>query len=174
LSAFKIFIYFRGSTDEHGAFTEEMKKLTGAFLFFILLTGNGIAQQDPLSAHYMFNTLTYNPGAAGISGMICATAISRQQWVGFEGAPSGALFNISAPVKPFRIQSGVGLMVQRDKTGFDKDINLTGTYTYLLDLGQGKLGIGLSVGMINKTIDPNWVIPSGYAQTPPTGDPLIP
>jgi type IX secretion system PorP/SprF family membrane protein len=174
LSAFEIFIYFRGSTNAQGAYYEEMKRLTVAFLFLILMAGRGIAQQDPLSSHYMFNTLTYNPGVSGISGMICATAISRQQWVGFEGAPSGALFNISAPVKPFHISSGVGLIVQRDKTGFDKDINLSGSYSYLLDLGQGKLGIGLSLGMINKTIDPTWEIPSGDAHTPPSGDPLIP
>jgi type IX secretion system PorP/SprF family membrane protein len=151
-----------------------MKRLKTALLFLIVFTGMGFGQQDPLSSHYMFNTLTYNPGVSGISGMICATAITRQQWVGFEGAPSVQSFSVSAPVSPFRIQSGVGLFVQRDKTGFDKDISISGDYAYLLDLGSGKLGIGLSAGMINKSIDPTWVIPSGDNHTPPSGDPLIP
>ncbi|HEX2974488.1 MAG TPA: type IX secretion system membrane protein PorP/SprF, partial [Bacteroidales bacterium] len=73
-----------------------MKKLTTGFLFLLLFISPVFSQQDPLSSHYMFNTLTYNPGIAGTSGMICATALNRQQWVGFKGAPSTTLFNISA------------------------------------------------------------------------------
>jgi type IX secretion system PorP/SprF family membrane protein len=122
----------------------------------------------------MFNTLTYNPGIAGTSGMICATALNRQQWVGFKGAPSTTVFNISAPVSLFSIKSGVGLLVESDNVGFDKDINLSGSYSYLMDLGTGKLGIGLSLGMLNKTLTPQWEIPSGDAHTPVSGDPLIP
>jgi type IX secretion system PorP/SprF family membrane protein len=122
----------------------------------------------------MFNTLTYNPGIAGLSGMVCATAINRQQWVGFEGAPSTTIFNISAPVSPFKINSGVGLLVESDKIGFERDINLTLSYSYHMELGQGKLGIGFSAGMFNLTLDPKWEIPSGDAFTPASGDPLIP
>jgi len=122
----------------------------------------------------MFNSLTYNPGIAGTSGMICATALNRQQWVGFKDAPSTTVFNISAPISPFKINSGVGLLIESDNVGFDKDINLTGTYTYILDLNTGKLGIGVSMGMLNKTLDPNWLIPNGDGFTPPDQDPLIP
>jgi type IX secretion system PorP/SprF family membrane protein len=151
-----------------------MKKVKIAFLFLVLILQPVFSQQDPLSSQYMFNTMTYNPGVAGTSGMICATALNRQQWVGFKGAPSTTVFNISAPVSPFRIKSGVGLLVESDNIGFDKDINLSATYSYLMDLGQGKLGIGLSLGMLNKTLDPTWQIPSGEAHTPASGDPLIP
>ena len=151
-----------------------MKKLNIAFLFLVLLLQPVLSQQDPLSSQYMFNTLTYNPGIAGISGMICATALNRQQWVGFKGAPSTTVFNISAPVSPFKIKSGVGLLVESDNIGFDKDINVSASYSYLMDLGPGKLGIGLNLGMLNKTLDPTWQIPAGDSHTPATGDPLIP
>lgn len=122
----------------------------------------------------MFNTLTYNPGVAGTSGMICATALNRQQWVGFKGAPSTTVFNISAPVTLFQIKSGVGLLIESDNIGFDKDINFNVSYSYLMDLGQGKLGIGLNLGLLNKTLSPTWQIPSDDAHTPASGDPLIP
>jgi type IX secretion system PorP/SprF family membrane protein len=151
-----------------------MKKLNIAFLLLVLFLQQALSQQDPLSSQYMFNTLTYNPGVAGTSGMICATALNRQQWVGFKGAPSTTVFNISAPVSPFKIKSGVGLKVESDNVGFDKDINISGTYAYLMDLGPGKLGIGLSLGMLNKTLTPTWEIPSGDSHTPASGDPLIP
>lgn len=127
-----------------------------------------------MSSHYMFNTLTYNPGIAGTSGMICATALNRQQWVGFNGAPSSTFFNISAPVSPFKINSGVGLIIESDNIGFDKDINLSLSYSYIASIGQGKLGIGINLGMLNKSISPEWKIPVGDAFTPAIGDPLIP
>jgi type IX secretion system PorP/SprF family membrane protein len=151
-----------------------MKKLNIAFLLLVIIIQPVLSQQDPLSSQYMFNTLTFNPGIAGTSGMICATALNRQQWVGFKGAPSTTVFNISAPVSPFKIKSGVGLLVESDNIGFDKDINISGSYSYLMDIGNGKLGIGLSLGMMNKTLDPTWEIPSGDSHTPASGDPLIP
>jgi len=153
---------------------KEMKKLNIAFLLLLLLLQPVLSQQDPLSSQYMFNTLTYNPGVAGTSGMICATALNRQQWIGFKGAPSTTVFNISSPISLFSIKSGVGLLVESDNVGFDKDINLSASYSYLMDLGIGKLGIGLSLGMLNKTLTPTWEIPLGDAHTPVSGDPLIP
>jgi type IX secretion system PorP/SprF family membrane protein len=151
-----------------------MKKVNIVFLFLVLMLQPVLSQQDPLSSHYMFNTLTYNPGVAGTSGQICATALNRQQWVGFKGAPTTTVFNISAPVTLFQIKSGVGLLVESDNIGFDKDINLSGSYSYLMDMGQGKLGIGLSLGMLNKTLSPTWSIPTDDTHTPASGDPLIP
>ena len=118
--------------------------------------------------------MTYNPGFAGTSGMICATALNRQQWIGFKGAPSTTVFNFSAPVSLFNIKSGVGLLVESDNIGFDKDINLSAVYSYLLEVGRGKLGIGISLGMLNKTLNPEWQIPNGDGFTQPDLDPLIP
>lgn len=151
-----------------------MKRLYNTILISAFFSLPVLAQQDPLTSNYMFNTLTYNPGVAGISGMVCATAINRQQWIGFEGAPSTTIFNVSAPVSPFKIKSGVGLLVESDKIGFERDINLTLSYSYHMELGQGELGAGLSAGMFNMTLDPTWEIPSGDIFTPPSGDPLIP
>jgi type IX secretion system PorP/SprF family membrane protein len=151
-----------------------MKKLNITFLLLILAAGRIFSQQDPLSSQYMFNTLTFNPGVAGVSGMICATALNRQQWVGFTGAPSTTIFNVSAPVKPFKINSGVGLLVESDNIGFEKNINIAASYSYHLELGQGLLGIGLNAGVVNQTLNPTWVIPTGDSHTPPSGDPLIP
>jgi type IX secretion system PorP/SprF family membrane protein len=154
--------------------TEEMKKLKITFLFLIVLFNIGFSQQDPLSSQYMFNTLSFNPGVSGVSGMICATALNRQQWVGFKGAPSTTVFSVSAPITLFHLSSGLGLIVNSDNTGFDKDISLSGAYSYLLDLGQGKLGLGLTLGMLNKALSPSWQIPTGDEHTPASGDPLIP
>ena len=151
-----------------------MKKLKIAFLFITLAFCTVWSQQDPLSSQYMFNTMSFNPGIAGTSGMICATALNRQQWLGFDGAPSTTVFHVTAPVSPFRISSGVGLMIVSDNIGFDKDINISAAYTYLMDIGMGKLGIGINLGIINKALDPTWSIPQGEGFTQAAEDPLIP
>jgi type IX secretion system PorP/SprF family membrane protein len=149
-----------------------MKRFCTAILLLGLISYSGLSQQDPITSQYMFSTLTFNPGVAGTSGMICATAVNRQQWLGFDGAPSTTVFNISAPIS--RINSGVGLVVESDNIGFDKDINLAAAYSYLMELGSSKLGIGIYLGMVNKTLDPSWEIPDGDHFTPPDQDPLIP
>lgn len=140
----------------------------------VCITGLLNAQSDPVSSQFMFNQLLYNPGSAGASGMICATAMTRQQWVGWEGAPSTTLFHVNAAVSPFGINSGVGVIISNDQTGFNSDNSLLLTYSWIRDIGQGRLGIGASAGILNKSIDPNWNIPSGDQFVPPTGDPLIP
>ena len=151
-----------------------MKRSAFAFIFFMLLLQPVLSQQDPLSSQYMFNTLTFNPGVAGTSGMVSITAMNRQQWVGFTGAPVTTLFNVGAPFSLFGIKSGAGLVIENDKIGFDKDIDACASYTYIMDLGAGRLGIGLSMGMLNTTLDPTWSIPTGDSFTPASGDPLIP
>jgi len=100
--------------------------------------------------------------------------LNRQQWVGFTGAPATTVFNISAPFNPFKIRSGAGLVVESDNIGFDRDISLLLSYSYLAEVGKGTLGIGISAGMLNKTLDPKWFIPEGDIFTPFSGDPLIP
>ncbi len=168
--------YFISSTNELNPLTiiNKVKKSALLFLFILLALTPGNAQQDPITSNYMFHTLSFNPGYAGSSGMICATALNRQQWLGFEGAPSTTVFNISAPVAPFGIRSGIGLTVQNDALGFDKDISIALSYAYIADVGMGKLGIGINAGMFNMTLDPEWSIPSGDIFTPPSGDPNIP
>lgn len=151
-----------------------MKRTGIAFLLLIVTCITALPQQDPVSSQYMFNTLTYNPGVAGTSGMICATALNRQQWVGFKGAPSTTVFNVAAPVSLFKRKHGVGIVIESDDVGFDNDLNLSGIYTYLIDLNIGKLGIGINLGMISKSLDPEWYIPDGDQFTPPEQDPLIP
>lgn len=153
---------------------KEMKKLNTAFLVLVLNSLNAISQQDPLASHYMQNTMAYNPGVAGTSSMICATAINRQQWIGFNGAPTTTFFHANAPISPFGINSGVGLLVESDNIGFDKDINISGVYSYIAGIGPGRLGIGVNLGILNKSISPDWQIPGGDNFTPPAGDPLIP
>ncbi|HEX3009272.1 MAG TPA: type IX secretion system membrane protein PorP/SprF [Bacteroidales bacterium] len=133
------------------------------------------AQQDPQFSQNMFNTMAINPGYAGSNDAICATALHREQWVGFKGAPSTSLFNVNAAIKPFKINSGIAIGVMRDNKGYDNDINLNLGYAYRLNVGDGKmLGIGVGVEMLNKSLEAEWHVPESGNFTSPDTDPLIP
>lgn len=151
-----------------------MKKVRAVILVLFIPASMVFGQQDPVLSQYMFNTQTYNPAFSGMTGMITATAMTRQQWVGFPGAPSTMIFNVSSPFSLFGLRSGAGLLVEADKYGFSNDVNLSLAYSYLFSLGSGTLGAGFSAGVLNKTLAPEWFIPSGPSHTPPAGDPLIP
>ena len=133
-----------------------MKRVRIIILAFFSSLGLLYGQQDPVLSYYMFNTSSFNPGISGISGQICATALTRQQWVGFTGAPKSMIFNVNAPFTLFGINSGAGLLVEADKYGFSKDIDLTLSYSYLMPLGNGTLGLGLNAGLLNKALSPEW------------------
>ncbi len=151
-----------------------MKKVRTVILALIIPVSVVFGQQDPVVSYYMFNTQTYNPAFSGMTGMITATALTRQQWVGFPGAPSTMLFNVNAPFSLLGLRSGAGLLVEADKYGFSNDIDLSLSYSAHLPVGSGTLGAGFSAGVLNKTLAPEWFIPSGSSHTPPSGDPLIP
>lgn len=73
------------------------------------------AQQDPMYSQYMVNLLPTNPAYAGTSGLLNATAISRHQWVGFDGAPTTQVLLLNSPILTENI--GIGATVLRDQAG---------------------------------------------------------
>lgn len=145
-----------------------MKKIiTALFVFVTALSGT--AQQDYQFTHFMFDNLSFNPGYAGITNSICGTVMGRQQWTGFDGSPTTALVNIHAPVKLLR--GGVGLTYLNDQLGFEKNNIVRLSYSYHLGgIGPGMLGIGVSGGIVQKSINAAWVTPDG---TPASSDPSI-
>jgi len=130
-------------------------------IYFLLLSFVAVAQQDPQFSQNMFNQMSINPGYAGSNDMICATAINRQQWLGFgEGTPKTTVVNINAAIKPFGLSSGVGLNIQNDQFGFNKDLGINVSYAVRFNIqGTGTLAIGANGGFINNTLEPNWQYP---------------
>jgi type IX secretion system PorP/SprF family membrane protein len=140
--------------------------------FILLITSLEVtAQQTPQFSQNMFNQMAINPGFAGSSDMICATAINRQQWVGFAGAPATTVINVNSPFRLFGESHGAGITVYNDKYAFNNDIDINLNYAYRLTLANGKLGIGVAAGFINPSLNPTWKDPEGGTGT---GDPNIP
>ncbi len=124
------------------------------------------AQQDPQFTQTMFTQLLINPGYAGSEDKICAYALQRVQWTEFgDGAPSVTVFNVDAAIKN---RFGLGLSLENDELGFDKDFKINLSIAYKQPIGNGKLGIGVKWGVANSAIDLQ-----GSEWITPTDDPAI-
>ena len=117
-------------------------------IFALVLSSN--AQQDPQFSQNMYNRLAVNPGYAGTSNAICGTAIGRSQWLGFDGSPR--TFVLSADMPLAVAKGGVGLTIMQDAIGVEDNIFVKLAYSYHLKLKTGTLGLGVDLGMMNKSL----------------------
>lgn len=129
------------------------------FVWMVLVGCGGLlqAQQQAQFTHNMFNNMGINPGLAGLRNSICATGIARQQWVGFRDAEGNRLnpetysLQVDAPIG--LIRGGLGLGFLQDQLGPETSVGVSLAYSYHLDLGMGRLGIGAQLGFLDKRID---------------------
>jgi type IX secretion system PorP/SprF family membrane protein len=104
-----------------------------------------MAQQDPQFTQYMFNMLALNPAYAGSAERINVKALSRHQWVGFEGAPTTQTITIHAPVWHESLALGGTLM--RDSHGPITQYNVMADVAYRIFMGDAKLAFGIKGGL---------------------------
>lgn len=103
------------------------------------------AQQAPMYTHYMYNTLSVNPGYAGSREAFTVTALHRSQWVDFKGAPITQTLTMHTPLKNEHI--GVGLTLLNDKIGPTNNTSVFADFAYIMKLNEkSKLALGLSAG----------------------------
>jgi type IX secretion system PorP/SprF family membrane protein len=102
------------------------------------------AQQRPMQSLYMFDPLLINPAYAGDHVQLSATAIYRNQWVNFPGAPK--TFTATAHSGFRNIRAGVGIIFGNDQIGVHSDNSLYLAYSYKLPLRKNS-GASLSMGV---------------------------
>lgn len=119
---------------------------TKGTLLALGLTTAALAQQDPQFTQYMFNLLPINPAYAGSAERVSLKALSRHQWVGFEGAPETQTLSAHTPL-PFE-SIGVGGSLMRDTHGPVTQYGFMADIAYRLFLGgDAKLAFGLQGGL---------------------------
>jgi type IX secretion system PorP/SprF family membrane protein len=124
----------------------------------VLISSSLWAQQDVQFTQYYHNRLGFNPGVAGSGEGICVNMGQRLQWVGFEGAPNTLNVNASIPLEV--LHGGLMVNVVNDRIGFFEDVSAALGYAYQMDLGAGRLGLGLAVDFKNKNVrNAQWIYP---------------
>lgn len=125
-----------------------MKVRWGLVVLIIMLTVTAKAQQAPMYSQYMFNMMNINPAYAGSRGVVTATALYRNQWVGLDGAPKTSSLSVDMPVKEKKI--GLGFQVYDDRLGIERTTGFNASYAFRIQLTEsGTLSLGLQAGVLN-------------------------
>jgi len=118
------------------------------FAFACVLERHAEGQEYPVSLQYVNNMQTINPAYVGIwdrAGLIVST---KTNWVGINGAPVSQYLNGSTPIREQK--SAIGLTIQRINIGQEKQLFLTGDYSYRLRMSMHNyLQLGFRVGIVN-------------------------
>lgn len=119
-----------------------MKKII-IIIFAIGIYGAINAQQLPMYSQYMFNRMLINPGVTGSEKDLPVQIAIRQQWVGFDDAPSTQ--TISAHYCFQNYNMGVGAVLFVDRFGAEQKMGIQANYSYILPIfSDAKIAFGLS------------------------------
>jgi len=124
---------------------KHLKKI--AVLSTVMVHGMLFAQQDIQFTQYMDNTLAVNPAYAGSNGMLNATMIHREQWVGMAGRPTSTTLGIHTPLSYESV--GLGFSAVHDEIGPIQQTSffVDASYTLRFKNSNGKLAFGIKGGM---------------------------
>ncbi len=122
-----------------------MKRLVILFLLIIAITFSSMGQQRPIQSLYMFDPLLINPAFAGTHLQLSATAIYRNQWVNFPGAPK--TFTVSSHTGFKQNRVGIGFLAGKDQIGVHDESSLYFMYSYKLPLSRVDKSASLSFGL---------------------------
>lgn len=125
-----------------------MRSMATRWMGMVLALGlstSMLAQQDPQFTQYMFNLLAINPAYAGSADRASLKALSRHQWVGFDGAPTTQTLTFHSPV--WNESLGVGGTVLRDTHGPITQYTFMADIAYRIHMGDAKLAFGLKGGL---------------------------
>lgn len=102
------------------------------------------AQQDEQYTQFMFNKLRYNSAYAGSNNALNFTAIYRNQWINFNGAPKTQIVSFDMPVANYRVGLGGNVVVQT--IGITDMATAEAAYAYRVPTNNigGSLSFGLS------------------------------
>lgn len=122
------------------------KSLLFLVILFLTFKSESLkAQQYPIYSQYIFNGLILNPAYAGSHVQFSASAMYRNQWVNFEGAPQTLFF--SAHTSLWKERMGLGLLVSDDRIGSYSNQNIYASYAFIIKTPVGKLAMGLQAGV---------------------------
>ncbi len=107
------------------------------FAISLLSVSAAVAQQDAQYTQFMFNKLALNPGYAGNYEATSVTALQRNQWTGFKGAPSSQSMTLNTSLLKNKI--GLGVVILHDKIGATDSWNIGAAYAYKVKLAKGLL-----------------------------------
>ena len=113
------------------------------FILSILFSFSVFAQQEPLFTQYYVNDMAINPAISGSKTYNPFTIQTRQQWLGFEGAPLSSNISYHGALND---RSAMGGYLMFDQTGPALQANLHLNYAYHVPLNYDKVNLSFGLG----------------------------
>lgn len=142
-------------------------------LAFILLPLISVFGQNQFNmTQYMVHQPFINPASAGAKQNLNAALFYRAQYVGFQGAPRVAGFNINTPIA--KGNSNVGLSLINDQIGVNQFTDVSFNYSYRIKFSQKSqlsLGAAAILGLIQSdfaSVQTNGVTDPTFSSNTPT------
>lgn len=115
-----------------------------------------VAQQLPYISQFSESRSIWNPAATAYDHYIHTDLHMRQQWLGFDGAPTSGYLSAGYPLLDYNMSVGLGLTF--DKTGPVQKVGAEVNYAYKLRnifTRDAQLSIGIGAGIQQYSFDPS-------------------
>jgi len=128
-----------------------MKRVLHIYILLFGMMCTAHAQTDNMFLQQTNNRGLLNPATVGKGGDFVAALAVRQQWIGFPGPSTQAVY-ANGFVQPIR--SGFGLSWTNDKFGPQRTNNMKLNYAYFVPFEEvAFLSLGLGLGVMNNIYD---------------------
>ncbi|MFT3884697.1 MAG: type IX secretion system membrane protein PorP/SprF [Flavobacteriales bacterium] len=138
------------------------------FPLLVLLAAQVPAQQTAQYTQYVFNMFSINPAVAGSKDCLDVRMGFRNQWTGFDGAPTTGWASLHGSIrrkgKQFRAdRHGFGMTVEADNTGALGYTSVNLAYAYHIQTARDYfVALGLFAGVQQEKLDIGGVNVSNY------------
>ena len=118
------------------------RKIT-ILLFFVFSIMSVRSQQTVIFSQYFNNSVIYNPAISGSTDNSIFILQTRQQWLGFEGAPLSANASYNGALNN---RSAIGGYIEHDRTFPSNQTNLNINYAYHVPLNADDTYVSFGIG----------------------------
>ncbi len=126
-------------------------------LLFVFSCIYSTAQNYKQYNHYIANQGLLNPAYNGTREALSGLLVSRNQWIGIEGAPVTQAFNIHSPLS--RSNLGLGLSLTNENIGATHTLDLYGAVSYKVYLSRDYImSLGVQAGINSFAFDHTKVV----------------
>ena len=133
-----------------------MKKVHFTFCFFALAFVL-VAQNRVQLTHNTDLKSFLNPAFCGSEKALSVSVLARQQWIGYDNAPSSQILTFDTYLN--RLKSGLGITIMTDRLGYENSVRLKVNYGYRHFVGRNTaLSAGLGLGFLNAGFDASMLV----------------
>lgn len=129
----------------------KITKKIGLVIAFLVAGSSVKAQLNPLSSQYYINQYVINPAFAGFTEGVKINGAYRKLWDNVPGAPLTQNLTVDYGFN----KVGVGLSVNNESAGLQRQTRVLGSYAYHLKLNENtdQLHFGLSLGFLSQRLE---------------------